>query len=110
MPVSDEHAMRQFEIEALRQITDNLRRLNDGQAEQGKVLHSIDTRLVKIESNSVANKVGDLERKVDELEADRDRRAGAIGLFEWLFKHWPALVGFVLLVAIILKSNGVIKP
>lgn len=109
MPVSDEHAMRQFEIEALRQITDNLRRLNDAQAEQGRVLHSIDNRLVRIESSSVAAKVSELECKVDLLEAERDRRAGALRLVEWIVKHWPAVIGFLLLVAVILKSSGVIK-
>lgn len=97
MPVSDEQALRQFEIEALRQITDNLKRLNDGQAkiidgqaEQGRSIHAIDTRLTRIESNSVNKKVAELEAKVDALEAERDRRHGASNLASVIFKS-PAL-------------------
>lgn len=96
MPVSDEHALRQFEIEALRQITDNLRRLNDGQVEQGKVLHSIDTRLVRIESNSLDSAVKLLITKVDILEADKDRRAGALGFVAWLKDFGPWLLAIMM--------------
>lgn len=44
------------------------------------------------------------------LEADRLRREGAIGLFEWISRHWP----FTLLVAIlggfIAWANGRVHP
>lgn len=110
MPMPDEHALRQFEIEALRQITDNLKRLNDGQAEQGKVLHSIDNRLTRIESNSVSADVEKLKAKVDELERDRDRRDGTLAATSWVFRNWPGVVGWfggiITLVAVILKANG----
>lgn len=95
MPVPDEHALRQFEIEALRQITDNLRRLNDGQAEQGKVLHSIDNRLTRIESATVSADVETLKTKVDALERDKDRREGAMGLATWFKDFGPWLLAII---------------
>ncbi len=106
MPVSDEHALRQFEIEALRQITDNLKRLNDGQAEQLRALHGIDNRLTRIESNSVNAKVTTLEGKVDALESDRDKRVGAIGAIEWLGKHWPLIALLVGAIMFVLRTEG----
>lgn len=117
MPVTDEFALRQFEIEALRQITDNLRRLNDGQekiiegqVEQGKSIHAIDTRLTRIESNSVNKKVAELELKVDALEAERDRRSGAANLAAIVFKS-PAL-GWIAGAAITLWAllSGKVMP
>lgn len=99
MPVSDEHALRQFEIEALRQITDNLRRMNDrldrqaeSQAEQGKVLHSIDSRLIRIESNKLEPTVEKLQQDVEELKQDKDRRDGALGLAQRLPSSVPWLL------------------
>lgn len=105
MPVSDDQAMAQFQIEALRQITDNLRRLNDNIAEQTKTLHAVDLRLTKIESNSVNSKVAALEDKVDSLERDRDKRDGATGLATWVFKNWPGVIGFIMLMFVVLEAN-----
>ncbi len=106
MPVSDDHALRQFEIEALRQITDNLKRLNDRSEEQGRTLHSIDNRLIRIESNSVNSDVAALKEKVDGLERERDRREGALGLTNWLLRNWLSLAGIVVVIAVVLKANG----
>ncbi len=109
MPVSDEHALRQFEIEALRQITDNLRRLNDKSEEQSKVLHSIDSRLIRIESNKLEPAVEELIVKVDALERDKHRRDGAISAWEWVFKNWPGIIGFFGLIVLILGLTGKLK-
>ena len=106
MPVSDEHAMRQFEIEALRSINRNLERLYQRSDEQGQTLHTIDLRLTRIESNSVSAEVGELKSKVDQLESDRDRREGALSLGNWLLRNWPALVALLVLAGVVLKANG----
>jgi hypothetical protein len=106
MPVTDDHALRQFEIQALRQITDNLRRLNDRSEEQGKVLHSIDARLIRIENNKLEPSVDLLKAEVAALKQDKDRRDGAAGLVNWFLKNWVALGSFVALLFVVLKSNG----
>lgn len=106
MPVTDENALRQFQIEALRQITDNLKRLNDKMDKQGDELRSIDARLIRIESNSVSASVQKLQEEVGDLRAEKFRRDGALGLFQWTFKNWPGVIGFFALVALILKSTG----
>lgn len=79
MPVSEERATQMIEIEALRQIVDNLRRLNDRSEEQMKLLHAMDTRLIRIESNQLDRTVEKLRADVDELQAERHRRLGADG-------------------------------
>lgn len=108
MPVSDEHALRRFEIEALQRINDNLRLLNTGQAELVKGMHSIDIRLTRIESNSVSAEVAELKGEVDDLKEDKARRAGAVSTVEWLGKVGPWLLSLVLgLAAIIGWERGV---
>lgn len=106
MPVTDEHALRQFEIEALRQITDNLKRLNEKMDKQSDDIRSIDARLIRIESNSVSASVQKLETEMESIKAERNRREGAFGLVEWLFKNWPGILGFFALVFIVLEATG----
>lgn len=101
MPIPQEAALRQFEVEAMRGILDNLKRVNEQQIKQTEVMHSMDKRLVRIEENSVNADVKDLRHRLESLERDRDRREGAINLFEWVFKHWPGVAGFIILVLII---------
>lgn len=113
MPVDDDHVLKLAEIEAQRLIVDNLRRLNDGQKSTvealGEIkdsLHGIDVRLVRIESNSVSVEVSELKAKVDALESDRDKRAGAIGAAEWGLRYGPILLGFIVLAVIVLIANN----
>lgn len=40
------------------------------------------------------------------LEAARHQQAGATNFLSWIFKNWPGVVGFLLLIGIILRSNG----
>lgn len=102
MPVSEEHALKQIEIEALRQITDALKRLNERSDKQAELLVDVRERLIRIESNKVDSRVEDLERKVDELEADRNRRLGALGAAEWLSRFGPWLVAVFATVAAVI--------
>lgn len=96
MPVSDEHALRRFEIEALQRINDNLRLLNTGQAELVKGMHSIDIRLTRIESNSVNAEVKELKEKVEELTLDKATRSGAVRTVEWAGRFGPWLLALLL--------------
>jgi hypothetical protein len=106
MPVSDDKAVHLIEIEAMRQIVDNLRRLNDRSEKQTEVLHGIDQRLVRIESNKLDTVVAELRADVTILKADKERRDGAFGLVNWAFKNWPGVIGFFVLIFAILKSSG----
>jgi hypothetical protein len=99
MPVSDEKAVHLIEIEAMRQIVDNLKRLNDRTEEQTKMLHAMDKRLDRIESNKLDRSVVELEKRIESLEQDKFRRDGAVGMVEWASRFGPWLLG--LLVAIL---------
>ena len=119
MPVPESHT-RPLEIEVLRQITDALNRAADrGDRteakldEIGKILHKVDNRLTVIETNSLEREVernrvaiASLDKRMLLLEATDYRRQGAMGLFEWLLKNWPGVLGFIALVVVIMQMTG----
>lgn len=106
MPVPEEHALRQFEIQALRQITDNLKQLNENVRDLSKEVKNVDTRLIRIESNKVEPEVEKLKSDVQKLMTEKHRRDGALGLTQWIFRNWPAVLGYFGLLFTVLKSTG----
>lgn len=116
MPVSDDRALQQFQIEALQRINDNLRLLNSGQTETVKALgemrvslHGIDVRLVRIESNSVSAEVSMLKQEVKELKEDKARREGAKTFATAMIRNGPVLITLLtglITVIVVLAVNG----
>lgn len=111
MAVPEEAALRQVEIEALRQITDNLRRLNDGQAEMMKTVHQIDARLIRQEERN--SQVAEIKAVVKEqgeeiaaLRSERDQRKGAMSLVEWFGRNWLILLIIFSVAALMLRASG----
>lgn len=47
--------------------------------------------------------------EIGELVADKHRREGAIGLVEWISKHWPFLGLSGLIIGFVGYANGVFK-
>lgn len=85
-----------------------------------------EVRAVKHNQNNSAGKldaIGHLVEQVKEikleqerhhfriavLEADKNRREGAIGLFEWFSKHWPFTVVIGGLAALVTWANGKVQ-
>ena len=57
-------------------------------------------------ANNNSQKLDALAVRVSALEQDKSRRDGAMGLFEWFLKNWPAVLGFGVLMAVVLRANG----
>lgn len=55
---------------------------------------------------SLSRRLDSLEQRIDALESVNDKRSGALGLFEWVVRNWPAVVGYFAIVAVILKATG----
>lgn len=111
MPVPEEAALRLTEIEALRQISDNLRRLNDGHAQMLTTVHQIDARLIRQEVQNEQIKELKAELKaakddIDGLKSDKDKRTGAVNLVEWFARNWIILAVVFLVAAITLRTSG----
>ena len=46
------------------------------------------------------------DSRITTLETDKHRREGAIGLVEWLSRHWPFTVVSSLIIAAVMWANG----
>lgn len=44
--------------------------------------------------------------EIDNLKTERDQRTGAANLINWVFKNWPGVIGFILLLGVILRTEG----
>lgn len=116
MPVSDEGAALQFFVEAmkantatLQQVGKTLQGMQDEQKETLKLLHDTRERVIRIETNSINTKVGELEKEVRELRDDKLKRDGASKLTVSALTRGPMIVTIlvaVVTVLIILVSNG----
>lgn len=108
-----------------------LRSLADGNKKTGQVLEGMQAelrdvreRVIRIEASEFklevqearaavesAKREADLEiaaidKRVLALEADKNRRDGALSLVEWVGRNWPAIIGFVLLIGFVALANG----
>jgi hypothetical protein len=111
-------------IECLRQIADANKKT--GQVLEGMQteLRDVRERVIRIEASEfkaevqqtkaeiaearalVNTEIAELEARVVVLEVDKNRRDGAISGWEYLLKSWPALVGFVAVIVVVLLANG----
>lgn len=83
MPVDEESAVRQMEVEAFRQIAHGIEGLN-------KDMRDVRERLIRIESNQLDRTVKSHADRIDALERKEDKRDGAAGAFNAILKS-PAL-------------------
>lgn len=73
MPVDEESAVRQMEVEAFRQIADGIKLLNTD-------MRDVRERLIRIESNQLDRQVKSQGDRIDALERERDQQKGAQGV------------------------------
>jgi chromosome segregation ATPase len=113
MATEPAHAAQLAMIECLRQIADGNKKLNSVLEGMQAEVRDVRERVIRIESNRIETDIEDLkervheaEVKIDALEADKNRREGAIGAGDWFIRSWPNLIGFVLLIAIVLVATG----
>lgn len=69
-------------------------------ATQGHLKEDVDELKVEVKEQAA---------EIEELRADKHRREGAIGLVEWISKHWPFVGLSGLIIAWVGWANGVFK-
>lgn len=50
--------------------------------------------------------VEDLKKEVKDLLQEKHRRDGAVGLIEWLARHWPFTILGTLIIVAVMWANG----
>jgi hypothetical protein len=90
----------------MKRIADQQDRISGKIDSTSEVIHDIDKRLAVIEGNSLSTTVAHHDERLTLLENAEERRKGAVGLWDFVLKSWPAIIGFVLLISAILVANG----
>lgn len=111
--MGDDQLGRLSLIEAIRANTDAVKRIGDQKDRHetklediSKTLAEMNTRLAVIEQNSLSHKVDEHETRIRVLENSAEQRKGAMSLFDWTAKNWPAVLGFMGLIALLIKQWG----
>jgi DNA-binding FrmR family transcriptional regulator len=68
------------------------------------------TRDIAAVEGRIEGRIAVMDDRVRSLEADKNRREGAIGLVEWIGKHWPFTLLAGLLSALVVWANGKWHP
>ena len=91
------------EIHALRGLTDAVSSLTRQVEGLGLKVDDVRERVIKIEAREYERQIEHQNdrlnaafKRIDILEAERDRQAGAIGVGAWISKHAPWLVAVVM--------------
>lgn len=110
-------------IEAMRQLSDNGKTTNRILEGMQVELKDVRERVIRIEAAEHKDalvkaeqrmedrhirldaRVEDMSDRVDKLEAAEDRRKGALGLADWFWRNWPAVIGFVALIAVLAATG-----
>lgn len=110
MPVPPEGAAMQFFVEAMKANTAALRGVQDEVGELRREVRDVRESVIRIEAVNVTGRVERLEREVDELKADKDKRDGAHGAANWLLKNLPTigaiLVAVFASIVLTLRASG----
>lgn len=91
----DEAAGLSLILEMLRGLSGQIDSQNSASTEDRKLIHDIHMRVVQIESNQLQRRVEEMAKKVDLLEADKNRRQGVVMSAEWAGKFGPYLAAIV---------------
>lgn len=101
-------------IHALRTAADGMKRLGEQQDRMsgkiddiGKGVHDIDKRLAIIEGNSLNTVVKEHDARLGRLEEAEQRREGAVKLWDFVLKSWPAIAGFITLLVLLVATGKV---
>lgn len=121
MPVPADHAAMQIAVEAMRQTaaamerqaeiqTDLLTDMRADMKEKHLLLHDVHERVIRIEATVTETRIERLEKDVDDLKRDRDKRDGATSALMSLWKNTPSIaavvVGVALVAFLVLRASG----
>ncbi len=113
--------MASSQVEGLRMSTPDYHslyeKIGDMQATLRVVKHETQNTSTKLDSlallvanqGHLAEDVTKLKTEVQQLQIEKFRREGAVGLIEWASKHWPFLLGIIAVCVWVAVANGLLK-
>lgn len=113
VPSSTQDITNQSFILVLRGIHDTLKRVEEAQREVREAVretklevNEVRERLIKIETADIPATFKEYNSRLSALEADKNRRDGAVGFIGWLSTNWPFLAVVGTMLYLVLKMTG----
>lgn len=94
------------QVEALDRYTHEREHGINNLAQKVEALGTRITRDIAAVEGRIEGRIKAMDDRLLKLEQAKDRRDGALGLVEWFVRNWPTVIGFLVLMAVVLKSNG----
>jgi Tfp pilus assembly protein PilN len=88
----------------LGEMRGQLRELVHGQNNLSAKVDGLSREVITL--TALAADMADLKMRLKVIEERNSQQRGAVNLVEWLVKNWPGMLGFVLLLAILLRAQG----
>lgn len=88
----------------LGEMRGQLRELVHGQNNLSAKVDGLSREVITL--TALAADMADIKMRMKVLEETRQQQAGAASFAGWVFKNWPGVVGFILLIAVILRTEG----
>ncbi len=109
----EQSVREQLTIQILTQIRDHLALIERKQDSFGIEQHTQSERIVRLEERNerfsrLEASIAHETARVDALMRDKDKRDGAIGMVEWVSKHWPFTILSATIMAFVAYANGLL--
>lgn len=94
------------QVEALDRYTHEREHGINNLAQKVEGLGTRITRDIAAVEGRIEGRIKAMDDRLLALERARERRDGALGLADWFFKNYPAVIGYVVLLFVVLKTTG----
>lgn len=88
----------------LGEMRGQLRELVHGQNNLSAKVDGLSREVITL--TALAADMADMKMRLKVLEETGQQQRGATNLVGWVIRNWPGVVGFLLLIGLILRSNG----
>lgn len=103
-PPTSEDAAAASQAMILGEMRGQLRELVHGQNNLSAKVDGLSREVITL--TALAADMADMKLRLKVLEERGLQQKGAANLVEWLMRNWPGIIGFLALIAVLLRTEG----
>lgn len=102
-PTSDDASLA-AQAMILGEMRGQLREIVHGQNNLAMKVDGLSREVITL--TALAADMADMKLRLKVLEEKGQQQTGAANLLSWVLKNWPGILGFILLIGLILRTEG----